>query len=384
VLIIAIKMLLADKGKYFGIVLGVTLASLVITQQGAIFTGIMSRTFATVTDMGDPDIWVMDTKVQYIDDIKPLQSTALGRVRSVEGVAWAAPLYKGMLRARLDNGEFQNCVVLGLDDATLAGGPPSMIEGELEFLRRSDAVIVDAIGARTRLAQPDGMGGKRPLRVGDTIEINDRRGVVVGICQSMRTFQSQPVVYTTYSRATHFAPRERKLLSFVLVKAMQGVDHKDLCDRIEAASGLAAYTRDQWKWKTVMFYIENTGIPINFGIAVSLGLLIGAVITGFMFYSFIADNIRYLGTLKAMGATDATLMNMVLVQALIVGTIGFGLGAGLASLFGAAVKRSPLAFLIPWQLLVVSGSAVTVICLLAAMLSMRRVMTLEPAMVFKG
>ncbi|NUQ67486.1 MAG: FtsX-like permease family protein [Phycisphaerales bacterium] len=383
-LIIAIKMLLADKGKYFGIVLGVTLASLVITQQGAIFTGIMSRTFATVTDMGDPDIWVMDTKVQYIDDIKPLQSTALGRVRSVEGVAWAAPLYKGMLRARLDNGEFQNCVVLGLDDATLAGGPPSMIEGELEFLRRSDAVIVDAIGARTRLAQPDGMGGKRPLRVGDTIEINDRRGVVVGICQSMRTFQSQPVVYTTYSRATHFAPRERKLLSFVLVKAMQGVDHKDLCDRIEAASGLAAYTRDQWKWKTVMFYIENTGIPINFGIAVSLGLLIGAVITGFMFYSFIADNIRYLGTLKAMGATDATLMNMVLVQALIVGTIGFGLGAGLASLFGAAVKRSPLAFLIPWQLLVVSGSAVTVICLLAAMLSMRRVMTLEPAMVFKG
>lgn len=383
-LIIAIKMLLADKGKYFGIVLGVTLASLVITQQGAIFTGIMSRTFATVTDMGDPDIWVMDTKVQYIDDIKPLQSTALGRVRSVEGVAWAAPLYKGMLRARLDNGEFQNCVVLGLDDATLAGGPPSMIEGELEFLRRADAVIVDAIGARTRLAQPDGMGGKRPLRVGDTIEINDRRGVVVGICQSMRTFQSQPVVYTTYSRATHFAPRERKLLSFVLVKAMQGVDHKDLCDRIESASGLAAYSRDQWKWKTVMFYIENTGIPINFGIAVSLGLLIGAVITGFMFYSFIADNIRYLGTLKAMGATDATLMNMVLVQALIVGTIGFGLGAGLASLFGAAVKGSPLAFLIPWQLLVVSGSAVTVICLLAAMLSMRRVMTLEPAMVFKG
>lgn len=383
-LILAIKMLIADKGKYFGIILGVTLASLVITQQGAIFTGIMTRTFATVSDMGDPDIWVMDPKVQYIDDIKPLQSTALARVRGVKGVAWAAPLYKGMLRARLDNGEFQNCVVLGLDDATLAGGPPAMTQGRLEDLRRADAVIVDEIGARTRLAQPDGSGGKRPLRVGDTIEINDKRGVVVGLCRSTRTFQSQPVVYTTYTRAMQFAPRERKLLSFVLVKAMDGLDHKSLCNRIELESGLAAYTREQWKWKTVTFYLENTGIPINFGIAVALGLVIGAVITGFMFYSFVADNIRYLGTLKAMGATDATLMNMVLLQALLVGSIGFGLGAGLASLFGAAVRRSPLGFHMPWQLLVVSGSAVTVICLLAAMLSMRRVMTLEPAMVFKG
>ena len=69
---------------------------------------------------------------------------------------------------------------------------------------------------------PDGTSV--PLRVGDTLELNDHRAVVVGLCQVSRTFQSQPVVYTTYARATRFAPRERKLLSFVLVKAKAGVD----------------------------------------------------------------------------------------------------------------------------------------------------------------
>src|SRR5206468_2223968 len=107
---IALAMLFRDKAKFFGIIMGVTLASLVITQQGAIFTGLMARTFAAISDMGDPDIWVMDPKVQFIDDIKPLQDTALYRVRGVEGVTFAAPLYKGLIRARLDNGEFQNCI----------------------------------------------------------------------------------------------------------------------------------------------------------------------------------------------------------------------------------------------------------------------------------
>ncbi len=118
---IALKMLFRDKAKYFGIIMGVTLASAVITQQGSIFIGLMSRTFSFITDMADPDIWVMDPKVQQIDDLKPMQSTELYRVRGIEGVAWAQPLYKGQIRSRLDNGMFQNCVLVGLDDATLTG-----------------------------------------------------------------------------------------------------------------------------------------------------------------------------------------------------------------------------------------------------------------------
>lgn len=383
---LALSMLFRDKGKYFGIVMGVMLASMVITQQGSIFVGIMSRTTATITDMGWPDIWVMDPKVAFIDDTKPMQSTALSRVRGVEGVAFAAPLYKGLLRARLDNGEFQNCIVIGLDDATLTGGPPSMVEGHVSDLRQADAVIVDEIGATTRLAKrPKTPGGvPQPLRIGDTMELNDKRGIVVGISRNTRSFQSQPIIYTTYSRATQFAPKERKQLTFILVKAAPGMDRETLCRRITESTGLAAYTRHQFRWMTIMYFIRNTGIPINFGIAVGLGLLIGTIITGFMFYSFTVDNLRYFGTLKAMGTGNATLLRMILLQAVTVGVIGFGLGTGAAAWFGTSMRSTALAFFLTWQLLFVAGTATVVICMLAAMLSMRRVMILEPAVVFKG
>src|SRR3954469_6979494 len=152
---IAIKMLVGDRAKYLGIIMGLTFASLLITQQLAIFFGLMTRTFGAITDMGLPDIWVMDPKVQFIDDIKPLQDTVLYRVRGIEGVEWAVPLYKGLLKARLDNGNFQTCNVLGLDDATLIGGPPEMVQGRLSDLRRADAVIVDENGANGKLAHID-------------------------------------------------------------------------------------------------------------------------------------------------------------------------------------------------------------------------------------
>ncbi len=107
---VAIKMLVGDRAKYLGIIMGLTFASLLITQQLAIFCGLMARSYGAISDMGLPDIWVMDPKVQFIDDVKPLQDTELYRVRGVAGVEWATPLYKGMIKARLSNGIFKRAM----------------------------------------------------------------------------------------------------------------------------------------------------------------------------------------------------------------------------------------------------------------------------------
>lgn len=383
---IALQMLMGDRGKYLGIVMGLTFASLIMTQQPAIFVGLMMRSYSFVSDLGLPDIWVMDPMVQFVDDIKPLQDTQLYRVRGVPGVGWAVPLYKGLLKARLADGTFQTCNVVGLDDATLVGGPPAMVEGKLSDLRRADGVIVDIDGAREKLAKPAPTAGGRPvpLQVGDLLELNDRRAVVVGISRNTRTFQSQPVLYTTYSRAMRFAPRERKLLSFVLVKAQPGQDAQALTRRIQQATGLAAYTRDEFKLLTVSYFLKNTGIPINFGMSVLLGFIVGAAIAGQTFYSFTQENLRQFGVLKAMGTSNWTLLRMILLQAVLVGVIGYGLGVGLTSLFGFAMRNTVLAFKFPWQLLVFSGLGVTVICTFAALISIRKVIQLEPAIVFKS
>jgi putative ABC transport system permease protein len=383
---IAIKMLMGDRGKYLGIIMGLTFASLIMTQQPAIFLGLMSRSYSFVTDVGLPDIWVMDEKVQFVDDIKPLQDTELYRVRGISGVEWAMPMYKGLLKARLADGTFQTCIVVGLDDATLIGGPPVMLEGKIDDLRRSDGIIVDIDGARDRLGKPSPTPGGKPipLQVGDSMELNDHRAIVVGIAKVTRTFQSQPVVYTTYSRAKNYAPKERKLLSFVLVKAKPGQDLAELTRRIRTTTGLAAYTREEFKTLTYEYFMENTGIPINFGISVLLGFIVGAAIAGQTFYNFTLENLRQFGVLKAMGTGNWTLLRMILLQAVLVGTIGYGLGVGLTALFGYSMRNTILAFKFPWQLLIFSGAGVSLICVFAALLSIIKVIRLEPAIVFKG
>src|ERR671931_2402632 len=97
---IALRMLTGDRSKYLGLIFGVAFATLLMSQQVALFVGIMRRTASQILDVRDADIWVMDDKVRYIDEVPALPETDLQRVRGVEGVEWAARLYKGQVRSR--------------------------------------------------------------------------------------------------------------------------------------------------------------------------------------------------------------------------------------------------------------------------------------------
>ena len=375
---IAWKMLVGNRVKYLGIIFGVVFAAVLIAQQSSIFCGLMSLTVSQIRDIEGPGIWVMDPNVQYVDDIKPLADTELFRVKSVPGVEWAVRFYKGIARARLREGSYEQMILLGLDDATLVGAPEGVFLGSIADLRKPDAVILDDAGYRR-------IWPGEPYRLGQTFEMNDRRAVVVGITKASRTFQSFPIVYTRYSQAVLFAPPERKVLSFVLADAAPGLPAEEVCRRIESRTGLQALTRSQFLWKTIAYYLEKTGIPINFGITVFLGFLVGTAIAGQTFYLFTVENIRQFGALKAMGTGNWTILLMVLAQGLQVGLIGYGLGVGLAAVFGWIVRGATrLAFFMPWQVLLITAAAVFVIVLVASLLSIRKVLVVEPAIVFRG
>lgn len=381
--LIALKMLIGDKAKYIGMILGLSFASFIITQQSAILVGIINRTFGFITDTSQPNIWVIDPTVQYIDDIKPLKDTALYRVRGVEGVEWAVPLYKGTIQARLRNGTFQTCIFIGIDDATLIGGPPIMLQGKLQDLRIDDAVIVDRVGAESKLAHVSDHE-TIPLRVGDTMELNDNRARVVGICQVSRTSQSQPVIYTTYGRATSFAPSQRKLLSFILAHSAPGIDPEVVCKNITAQTGLTAHTAQEMKNLTLKYYIRYTGIFVNFGVAIALGFIIGSAIAGQTLYNFTVDNLRYFAVFKAMGTDNSVLVKMVLLQAAFVSLMGWGIGIGFASLFGQLTRGTELSFSLPPFLYIGSFFSILLISMFAAIVCMRKVIKIDPAIVFKS
>lgn len=385
---IAIKMLFGDTAKFYGILLGLSFATLLIAQQAAIFVGLMTRTYALIDETPQADLWVMDPTLLFVDDTKPMQVTALQRVRSVEGIEWAVPLFKSLLVAKTPAGARQMCDVVGVDDASLIGAPPRMVQGSVEALRQPDAIIIETRGAAKRLAQPvdpaNPNGPTRPLAVGEELELNEKRAVVVGVAETKPTFQAVPTVYTTYSRAIRFAPPNRRTLSMVLVKAAPGVDIKELQARIARETDLTVLTPDEFAWKTLDFWMKQTGIPINFGIAIVLGFFVGVAIAGQMFYNFTLDNLRYFGAMKAMGATTRRLIGLVGLQGFVAGVLGLGIGLGATALVGLTIPQDRLAFRLTWHIPLIAAGAVVFIVVASSIFSMRRVVKLDPAEVFQG
>jgi len=384
--LIALKMLIGDKGKYLGIILGVSFASLIMTQQPGVFLGIMSRGYSFITDINIPDIWVMDPAVKFIDDVIPLSSTQQYRVASVTGVKWAKPLYKGGGLARLPNGQSQKCDIIGIDDATLIGGPSDMVYGELKNLRHGNSIIINEEGILKKLQMTDPKTGNITyLKYGDSLELNDHRAVIVGTAKTNSTFFSNPVIYTTFSRVKDFVPGQRKMLSYVLVKAQDGESPEKVASDITKKTGLKALTKEDFKQTTYDYYVGNTGIAINFSISVLLGFLVGAAVAGQTFYNFTQENLKYFGVLKAMGTSQKTLVLMILLQALTVGIIGYGIGLALTTFFfWLSQSNALLAFRFTWGLMIFSAVGVGIITAIAALMSARKVLKLEAAIVFKG
>jgi putative ABC transport system permease protein len=390
---IALKMLTGDRAKYIGIVAGVTFAALLIAQQLSICCGLLLRTTSTIQDIADVDVFVMDPRVQFIDELKPLTDNDLYRVQGVPGVAWAVRFYKGQGRLKLDVGRnegpglYQQVIVLGLDDATLVGAPRKMLVGSLSALREPDAVVMDLAGFKYLWPNEPPESA-----VGKVLEMNDHRAVIVGICEASNTFQTLPILYTRYHQAIQFIPQERKIMSMVLVGADEGLSPKEVCRRIDAQAGkgsgkhaLKAVTRDEFIWMTLQYFMKRTGIIINFSITTVLGFIVGVAIAGQTFYTFTLENLNQFGSLKAMGVSNLRIVGMVLTQALLVGVLGFCIGAGLAAVFGETVPRvSQLAFFMHWKTLAGTLAAVLVIMTLSSLVSIRKVLTLEPAVVFRG
>ncbi len=373
---IALKMLFGDRAKYLMLLCGLTFAVMLIVQQGSIFWGLMIWSQSSISNINVP-IWVTDSGIAQVDEVKPIAGTAVDRVRSVPGVEWAVPLFKGLLRARLSNGEYHQITLAGLESSSLIGRPAEVLEGRFEDILQPDAVALDQWAVER-------MGGPDVIKVGTIFELNDKLARVVAIAKTQKSFTNIPVVYTTYERAIRYVPRERRILSYVLAKPKDGVPIEEVTKRIHEQTGLGAFTAEEFGWKTIGWVLKNTGIGINFGTTILLGFIVGMAISGQTFYLFTVENLRQFGALKAMGASTFSLARMILLQAFTVGLTGYGVGIGLATLFGYLTARGGgLPFVETWQLLLLVLVGLLAICTFSALISIVKLARLEPAIVFR-
>jgi len=378
---VALRMLTGDRAKYIGLIFAIAFSTFLLENQSSIFAGIMKRTTSQILDVTDADIWVMDKKTLYIDEVKALTDNDLYRVRSVPGVRWAVRLFKGQPRAKALDGTFRVVIMLGLDDASLVGAPArdKMLLGAVDALRQPDAVIIDRVGYSFLFPG-------QPLELGRTLELNDHLVHIVGVAEAAAPFATFPVMFARYSQAIGFVGRERDQLSFVLVQPQPGISVHALCARIEAHTGLRAVSGIDFAWQTVRYYLKNTGIPVNFGITIGIALMVGAVVAGQTFYIFTIENLKQFGALKAIGVTNTRIVGMILLQAFTVVAMGYSMGSGIAGLFFAMTLRNnpTRGLVLLWQTMTGVAVAIFLVVFLASLLSIRRVLVLEPAVVFRG
>lgn len=374
--LLAIKAMLADRGKLLTALLGVAFSVVLVNLQGGLLLGMIQKA-SLLVDYGQADVWVGHQHMTNVDMGTFIPERWVHRIRGIDGVERAEPYIVSFGQATIPDGRYENVMIVGCEPASLMGNAWIMAKGDPQAVRSPDSILVDVCDLE-RLGNP---------HIGDIREINGKRARIVGMTRGIVGFTTNPYVFTTLDRArdrfTLGMPHD--VCSYFLVKAKPGVDPKELSQRIrQRVPELDAYDRQTYSWMCMEFWLTRTGIGISFGLAAVLGLLVGLAVVAQTLYASVNERIREFGTLKAMGADHSCIARFLLAQALATAVLGSVLG--LACAYGIAgvmsTPRAPVELTHP----VAAGSAalVVLVCLIAAWLPYWRIRRIDPASVLRN
>ena len=372
---IAYKLLVNDRGKFAALIVGITFAVFLMIMMTSMFSGILRRSASTVTNVG-ATMWVMDPAVNNVLSTIPLPDYVLDAVRSIEGVRYAVPLYSGAALVKLRDGTYQAASVIGLDDSSLFGRP-ALERGNVEDIYAENGFIVVHDAEFRKLGNPT---------LGSEFEINDHRGVVVGIARVATSgLFGIPTLYTTYTRAIRYIPSTRFTTSFVLIEPKNAAVIPHIQAEVKRL-GYDALTKEQFIQRISRFYMYQTGLGTNVMLMAVISFIVGLSISGQTFYTFILENLERFGALKAIGAESSQLIAMILWQATFAALTGYGLGIGLSTLliFTAQLRLPSYAAMTTYGNIVLAFVMVLIIAGVSSYIGIRKVLRIEPFDIFRG
>jgi putative ABC transport system permease protein len=375
ILKLAYKLLVNDKAKFTALLVGITFAVFLMAAMTSLFAGVLNRASATVINLG-ASVWVMDPAVQTVANTIGMPDYILDAARSINGVDYAVPVYSGGALVKLADGAYQSVTVVGLDDTSLYGRP-RLIQGKIEDIYGENAFIVVKDTEFPKMGNP---------RVGTEFELNDHRGVIVGIANvSSSGLFGVPTLYTTYERALQYIPNPRFTISYILIAPKNPSDIPQIEKQIKAL-GYLALTKDEFMNKISAFYEFQTGLGMNLLIMTVMSFIVGLSISGQTFYTFVLENLEKFGALKAIGAKSRELILMILFQASFTALTGYGLGVGLCALviYVAKLRLPDYAAVITWWNLQLALVMVVIIAAVSSYFGVRKVLRVEPFDIFRG
>ncbi len=376
ILILAYKLLVNDKGKYTALLVGTTFSVFLIVQMTSSFAGILTKASATVINIG-ASMWVMDPAASNtVFGSIPMPDYVLDAVRSINGVKYAVPLSVSAALLKLHDGTYQAATVLGLDDTSLVGRP-ELAEGNIDDIFAENGFIAVKDEEFPKLGNPT---------IGTEFELNDHRGVIVGIAKvPTGTLYGTPTLYTTYYRAIQYIPSYAFTVSYILLEPKTRSDIPYIKQEI-AHLGYLAQTNQEFQNGISDYLKYKTSIGTNTLLMTIISFLVGLSICGQTFYTFILENLEHFGALKAMGAKGRELVYVILFQAGFTAVVGYGLGIGLSTLLITAAKlRLPeYSSRVTYTNLGLAFVMVLIIASVSGYAGVRRVLKIEPFEIFRG
>jgi len=374
--LLALKALVADRGKLLTSLLGVAFSVVLINLQVGLLRGLIQKA-SLLVDYGQADIWVGHQHMSNVDIGTFIPERWVHRIRGIEGVERAEPYIVMFGQAKMPDGRFENVVVVGSEPASLMGNAWGMADGDPGAVRHPDGVLVDSCDA-AKLGD---------CRIGDVREINGQRAKVVGMTRGIVGFTTNPYVFTTLERArrkyTAGIPAEH--CSYFLVKAKPGTDVKALCARIkQRVPELDVYDRRTYSLMCCEYWLTRTGIGLSFGLAAFLGLLVGLAVVAQTLYSSVTERVKEFGTLKAMGAADRCISRFLLAQALGNAFLGSAAGLVVAVVLGNLIGTERAPVILHGDVAAASAVVITVVCVVAAWLPYWRIRNIDPASVLRN
>jgi len=374
---LARKNLLHDKLRFLITISGVAFAVTLVFVQVGLFMGLLDNASVTIEHLS-ADLWVTPRNTPNVDFAQTFSETAVQRVRSIPGVTRADNLIVWFMSMSLPTGAKEGILVYALEDFRRWNLPWNVVEGNLTDLRRGDYLFLDQ-SAQKRF------GAFAP---GDYREILGHRLKIIGSTKDALSFSTTPVAFMDVRTAQHLSPDELAgNTTYILVDLPDGATAQEIAAvRAEIKKRLPfndVYTRAEWAARSRNYWIESTGLGLNLIMTIFLGCLVGIVVVAQTLYTSTMEHLKEFGTVKAIGGSNLDIYKILGKQAVIAAFFGFLLGGAMAWALRPAMASIDLKLIIAPSLAVTVGVGTLLLCLAAAMISFRKVASIDPALVFR-
>ncbi len=370
---LALRMLLDAPVKSLGTLLGVVVSVFLMLQQLSLLTGILGRVTSFVTSTG-VDVWIASPATESSDATDSIPASRIGVAAETRGVAWAAPIVQGIGKVTRPDGVRELVKVLGVEAPRYAGLPRALAPGTTPAALRAPGRILLNWNDRPSFASAE---------PGDRLEIDGKAAVVAGFFQGMDPHSPYYYVFADVDDARSLTDYPQDRVTYVAVGLEPGARAGDVKARLEARIPDAIVrTRDEFGAMEERYFLVRSPVGLVFGMGSLVAAVIGAAIVAVTLYSTAVDRARDYGTLKAIGARRRDLLLLLLVQAWLFAAAGYAVG--IAAFYAVRQLFPALPMVAPPALVLGIGGAALVSCTAASVAAIRRVLRLDPALVFRS